>query len=57
MRHIFVWREIDSDNFIMTVEDRVEKEMMEVYRAESEVDWDFIAKREKWMDLDYHGEE
>ncbi len=56
VRNIFVWREIDANNYIMTVEDRIGGEMVEVYREEFELDGDFIAEREKWMDLDYHGE-
>ncbi|MDE7210718.1 MAG: hypothetical protein K2O03_04645, partial [Lachnospiraceae bacterium] len=56
VRHIFVWREIDAKNYIMTVEDRIGGEMVEVYREEFELDWDFIAEREKWLDLDYRGE-
>ncbi|MDE7297673.1 MAG: cytochrome P450, partial [Lachnospiraceae bacterium] len=57
VRHIEVWREIHADNYTMTVEDWVDGEMIEIYRAEFPSPEEFDPERSKWLDPDYHGEQ
>jgi hypothetical protein len=55
VRKISVWQEFGAEHFIMTVEDNMNGEMVEVYRGEFK-EYEFDAEREKWSDLNYYEE-
>ena len=46
------WRDYDSP-YVVTVKDRIDGELREVYRTETQ---EYFDERFKWEDLDYHGE-
>lgn len=56
VRKISVWQEFGTEHFIMTVEDNMDGEMVEIYRSKFKGFYEFDAEREKWSDLDYYGE-
>lgn len=56
VREIEVWQEIDADDYTMTVKDRVDGGLVEVYRAEFPESREFGAEQGKWENPDYHGE-
>lgn len=49
------WRDHDSP-FVLTVQDRIDGELTEVFRTEFPFDSEeYFGERMKWEDLDYHG--
>ena len=53
---VFTEEESTVNVFQMTVEDRIDGELAQVYYKKFQPEEGFFPEREKWENLDYHGE-